>query len=460
MSGEGQRIAAAACVPNRAFRRSGRIFMKRPRIPPRWRIPLLLVLLLPPLCWALLLAVAPTDWARQRFAARMSAATGRSVRIATVRVGALGGIYLTGLEIGAPGGADDPWLKVAQASINVSPWQLLCRHVEPTETVVQGIDLRVLRRGDGTFELEDLIRGVETDAAETASGASTCPLSRLALRIKDARATVIDVPTGTRLEFHDLEGRAVSEERSATIQELRGTFNGGTFELAAQLDRSTAAPWFEGHLRASGIALDKGMKALAYLAPVLASPSGNLEGTLDLNLYLRGQGATRAALRKTIVGSGTVSLDPIHLDGSRLLDELAAVVDMPAQQRVGSVKSDFAIKQGRITSDNLTISITKVPIVLAGWTDFSGTVNYRLRGESVMERLPGKAREFLAELSIDARDLSALRVEGAVGAPEVTLGGVPLGHAPVENSDDKPAGGDDRERLRALGRRLRDQILR
>jgi AsmA protein len=434
--------------------------MKRPRIPLRWLILLGLMLLLPPLLWTLLVAVAPTDWARQRFAAKMSKATGRSVRIATVRVGILGGIYLTGLEIGAPGGADDPWLKVAQAHINVSPWQMLCGQVEPTETVVRGIDLRVLRRRDGSFELEDLIRGVDSPAEETGAGPCTCPLSRLDLHISAARVTVIDVPTGTRLEFHDLEGRAVSEGRNATIQELRGTVNGGTFEVTAQLDRSTVAPWFEGHLRAQGIALGQGMNALGYLVPVLANPSGTLDGTLAINLYLRGQGATRARLRETIVGNGSVSLDPIHLDGSRWLDELSAVVELPPERRIGSVKSDFVIKQGRILSDDLTVSITKLPLVLSGWTDFDGTVNYRTRGESLMERLPGKARDMLAELSIDVRDLSTLRVEGAVDAPQITVGGVPLSQNATAGRDEAPAPGDDRQRLRELGRRLRDRILR
>jgi AsmA protein len=433
--------------------------MKCPRIPLRWLIPLAL-LLLPPFLWTLLVAVAPTDWARHRFAAKMSKATGRSVRIAAVRVGIIGGIYLTGLEIGAPGGADDPWLKVAQAYINVSPWQLVCGQVEPTRTVVRGIDLRVLRRGDGTLELDDLIRGVDTPAAEAEAGPSTCPLSRLDLRIWGAKVTVIDVPTRTRLEFLDVEGRAVSEGRNATIQELRGTLNGGTFELTAQLDRSTIAPWFEGHVRAQGIALGQGMNALGYLAPILASRSGNLDGTLDINLYLRGQGATRARLRETIIGNGSVSLDPIHLDGSRLLDELAAVVEVPPQRRIGSVKSDFVIKQGRIQSDDLTVSITKVPIVLAGWTDFDGTVNYRIRGESLIERLPGKARDFLADLSVDARELSTLRVEGAVDAPQVTVGGVPLGQNAADSRDEGPSPVDDRQRLRELGRRLRDRVLR
>ena len=433
--------------------------MKRPRIRLRWLI-LMGLVLLPPMLWVLLVSVAPTDWARQRFAARMSAATGRTVHISTVRVGVLGGIYLTGLEIGAPGSVGDPWLMVASAHLNISPWQLLCGHAAPTRTEVRGINLRVLRRSDGTLELDDLIQGVETAEADVESGRSSCPLSRLDLRIKDALVTVIDTPTRTRLEFRDIEGRATSEGRNATIQELRGTLSGGSFEVVAQLDRSTAAPSFEGHIRARRIEVNQGMNALEYLVPVLTRDSGNLDGTLDIDLYLRGKGATRAAMRETVVGNGSVTLDPIHLDGSRFLAELATVLEMPPQRRVGSVTSDFEIKQGRIHSENLTVNFAKLPIVLAGWTSFDGTVNYRLRGESVIERLPSKARDLLADLSIDAKDLSGLRIEGAIDDPDVTLGGVPLSLTPAGGRGEPPVAGDDRQRLREVGRRLRERILR
>ena len=133
---------------------------------------------------------------------------------------------------------------------------------------------------------------------------------------------------------------------------------------------------------------------------------------------------------------------------------------MPPQRRVGSVTSDFAIKQGRIQSENLTVNFAKLPIVLAGWTSFDGGVNYRLRGESVMERLPNKARELLVDLSIDARDLSGLKIEGAIEDPDVTLCGVPLTLTPAGGPGDPSGPGDDRQRLREVGRRLRERILR
>ena len=79
--------------------------------------------------------------------------------------------------------------------------------------------------------------------------------------------------------------------------------------------------------------------------------------------------------------------------------------------------------------------------MLAGWTDFDGKVNYRLRGESVIERLPSKARDLLADLSIDARDLSGLKIEGAIDDPDVTLGGVPLSLTPAGGRGDAARAG-------------------
>jgi uncharacterized protein involved in outer membrane biogenesis len=433
--------------------------MKCPRIRLRWLVPVSL-LLLPPLFWALLLSVIPTDWARQRIVARLSEASGRSVRIATLRLGTFGGIYLTGLEIGAPGAPDDPWLRVAEAHINVSPFQMVCGNVQPTRTDVRGAYLRIRRRQDGTISLADLIRGADDPRGAAPAHAENCPLGHLALRIEDARVDLIDVPTGTRLEFRDVEGRAAWEDRLAIVQEMRGSLGGGTFELTAQLDRSDRTPAFEGQFRAEGVAMSGGMGALSYLVPALSGGPDRPDGTLAINLYLRGEGTTRDDLRRSIVGHGSIRLDPIELEGSRLLGELAPVVELPAQGRIGSASSDFEIKQGRISSDDLTIRITRVPIVLQGWTDFDGRVNYRLRTDNLAERLPGKARDLLADLSIEAPSLATLRVEGAIDAPTITLDGVRLNPAAAPREAAAPGPDDDRQRLKDLGRRFRDQLVR
>ena len=72
------------------------------------------------------------------------------------------------------------------------------------------------------------------------------------------------------------------------IQELRGTLNGGPFELAASLDRSGAEPAFEGHLRTKDVALSEGISTLNYLVPILSGAIESVEkGRLEANVYIR-----------------------------------------------------------------------------------------------------------------------------------------------------------------------------
>jgi hypothetical protein len=439
--------------------------MKRPRFRPWWLIPLSIVLV-PPLLWIILLLVIPTDWARARFERAVSQATGRSVSLESLRLGVLGGVRLTNLEIGAPGSDKDPWLKVADARLNVTLLQLMFGHARPTDAQVDGIRLRVLRRADGSLELADLIptapKVATSKSTRSDPGDNRCALGGFEVQIHESQVLVIDEPTGTRLELDDVEGHATWQNRRATIHELKGSLNGGTFALSAQLDGSTPTPSYEGQLRARGVELNRGMNALGYLVPVVAGTSDRTDdqtdGRLDVNLYLRGLGLTADGIRSSLIGHGALCLDPVRFDGSKMLVELAGLVGLPIQGCVGSAKSDVEIKQGRISTENLTLNVGKMPIVLAGWTDFDGRLDYRLRSDALADKLQSSARNFLSELAIEPSRLGVVRVQGTLDDLLITMDGVPL------NTDGGIGGPvrrvDDRQRLRNLGRRLRDRILR
>ena len=263
--------------------------MKRPCRRIRWLM--LALIALPPILWALILLILPTDWARGRIATRLSQASGRSVRLDSLSVGFLGSIGLKNLSIGAPGSGSDPWLTVARAQLNVNLVQILTGHIDPTEIRVDGISLRVHRRRDGTLELSDLLQG-DPDDPSGASSDPDCPgPTGLDVVITNARVEVIDEPSQTRLEFIGIEGLANCAGRRATIPHLKGMVNGGAFELAAQLDRTTGVPSFEGQVRAQGVTLGEGMAALEYLlGPVMSGSRGKVDGRLAIDLYLRGQG--------------------------------------------------------------------------------------------------------------------------------------------------------------------------
>ena len=412
-------------------------------------------LVAPPLIWGAVLNVIPTDFARQRIAERLSAASGRKVELGSVRVGFLGDVHLADLRIGAPDSSRDPWLKLSEASIDVNFVQLLLGHIDPTHVEVRGLELRVLRRKDGSIELSDFL---QTPGESQASGGqdADCPgPTGLTVLVHDASVTVVDEPTGTRLEFHSVEGRANFRGQLANLPELRGALNGGRFQLAAQFDRTGVVPAFEGQFKATDVSLSEGMSALAYLVPVVAGSQAKIDGRMAIDLYVRGEGGAREALAKSLVGQGRVVLDPIQLDGSRLLDEIGNLVQLPPQGRVGSVRTGLAIKNGRIATEAMTLDVAQVPIVLSGWTDFDGRVNYKVKIEGLTDRVPAKARELLSELSIDLNDVADVKLQGTVDHLQVTVDDVPLG---VGTGADAP--GSDREKLRQIGRRLRDRIRR
>jgi AsmA protein len=408
------------------------------------------VLALAPVVWVAFVAVLPTGCARKTIVERLARATGRQVTLGSLHVGALGGVTLGDLKIGAPGSGDDPWLQVDQATVNVSLMQLMFGQLDPTEIEVEGVKLRVLRRADGSLELADLLRPDGDAKVITPPTSEVCEPSGLEVTVSGAMVTIVDEPTGSKLELTGVSGRGTCQGCVAHVTQLRGSVNGGTFELAAQADKSEAVPRFEGQLRVRGAGLSQGMSALGYLVPVLAGTRSGLDGKLTLDLYLRGQGDTREGLAESLVGQGRIGLDPVALDGSKLLSGIGDLFELPPQGRVGDVWGDLKVQNGRIMSDNLTVDVSKVPLVFVGWTDFEGRVNYRLKTDGLSEKLPAQAHEFLSRLrpGLKVNELADVKIQGTVEALSVTAHGVPI------------ARGAESQKLQEIGRRVRDQIRR
>ena len=416
------------------------------------------LLLIPPALWGVVLAIAPTDWAKNRLVARLEVATGRAVRLEALRLGTFGGVRLRGLEIGERGQGREPWLRAEELRIDANLLSLVRGSHDPKEVEAFGVALRIHRRADGGFEFNDLLRTAPRPEDATGSNPgelaseSTCSVN---FRLRGGKISVLDDPTGTHLQLADIEAKGTWQRHRATIQEMKGLLNGGTFELSAQLDREADGPSFEVQARAADVALDSGMDALGYLLPVLAGMPEDLDGKIGLDLYLRGRGASAATLGRTLVGRGDIAIDPIRLDGLPLVADLGRVVRLPEGRGSGSIRSDFEIQKGRITSKDLTVTVAGVPITLAGWTDFDGRVDYRVRPEALAQRLPPGVQGLLSDLSIKATDLAALRVQGTVDDLKMTIDGVAVG-----GKGDPAHPQDDRARLREISRRLKQRLLR
>ncbi len=420
----------------------------------RYTIVLSAALLIPPLLWISIVFMAPTNWARKHVIAAIERRTGRAVRLERLSVQWLGGIRLTNLEIGSPQSTDDPWLRSADMTIDVRLSQLVRGQLRPRLVEIAGAQIRVLRRADGTFELADLILPRSKQVQSTGARSESSPVE---FTIRGATVTLIDEPSGTRVRMENVDGDGVREDQKFVIQNLRGALNGGPFEFVGELDRTKATPHFEGRFRADDVVLDDGMAIVRYLVPVLAGAPVNLKGKFYTNVYIQGKGATWAAAMSSLEGRGIIGINPISLDGARIVAELSKIADVNRKGQLASVRSDFAIKDQRITTDHFLLNIGRVPMTLSGSTGFDGGIDYRINLKSLVDRVPDKARRVLAELNVELDTLAAVTLRGNVNQMIVQVNGVPLDRRRLRDSTFTR---EDRAKLRVMGRQILEQLTR
>jgi len=413
------------------------------------------IILIPPLLWVGVVLVAPTEWAKHHVVAALEARTHRSVRLEALSVCLLGGIRLANLEIGSPRGSDDPWLKTTDLRLDIGLPQLLWGKLEPSLLEVEGVKLRVLRRSDGTFELADLLG---TDRPSLPSNGGHRDSDRLAVQIRNGTIELIDEPTKTKLLLKNVEGEGTRAGRLTFIHHLRGTINGGPFRFSGQLDRSGPVPSMEGRFFADEVILDDGMsEILRYVVPVLAGSPLNLKGRMHSDFHLQSRGTTRDVLSQSLAGEGEISINPIDLDGAPVVDELRKVAEISGHGRIASIRSDFVVKDRRISTDHFTLNIGRMPMTLSGWTDLDGQIDYRIKLEALTQRIPDKARRLLGELNLDVEGLTTLTLSGTVDQMVVRLNGTPLDRNLIRETGLRR---EDREKLKAMSRQFLDKIVR
>jgi len=430
--------------------------MRRRRVRLKKLFPIV-CLLLPPLFWAAVLTLTPTNWARKLLVTRIAEETGRSVKLGGLRLGVLGGVYLIDLEIGSnPSTVDQtPWLKAALARVDVSVAQLLVGQFAPSRIQVNGLSVRVLRREDGSLELADFLRRRPSKRQSEEDGGDASSFT-LDIEFRNSELTIDDRPSGAKLDIQAIRGTATWAGRQLLVHQIQGTLNGGEVELALGLDRTEVEPSFDARVRVEGVGLEQDASLLAYLTPVLAGvneQNSPLGGKVDLSLQLRGQGATRSALSRTMLGQGYFKFHAMAMERSPIYQELRKRITLPDRLQSGSAEGAFKVQNGRIESERLTLELDQLPIVLNGYTDFDGRLDYQIHPDTLENRLPADAKVFLNEVGIETGDLKTLRLHGDVSHLQLSGG---------SEKTSRMVGGaqNDRERFRQIGRRVRDRVFR
>jgi hypothetical protein len=115
------------------------------------------------------------------------------------------------------------------------------------------------------------------------------------------------------------------------------------------------------------------------------------------------------------------------------------------------------VQDGRIRTDRLNLTAGRIPVAMSGWTDFDGCLDYQVKLDGVVERIPEQARKFIGGLDLDLNSLTSLRLRGNVDRVAITAAGTTAaGRSPLEQI----IGPEDRERLKVLSRQFRDKLMR
>jgi AsmA protein len=422
------------------------------------------LVLVPASLWALVVALMPMGWARARVEQAMTRALGQPVRLGALRLSVLGGVRLLDLEVGPPADPDTtpdgPWLTAREVRLDLNLPQLVAGRVEPARCRASGVALRVLRRADGSFEFGDLLARDPSPDVDSESAGGDRPVA-LAIELADCRLEVLDAPTGTRLGLAGVSATGRWADETVELERLTGTLNGGRLELAARLVRGRGLPRFEGELRVEGAALDSGLGVVRYLAPALGEAGESVEGRLDLDVVLRGFGATGPEVAASLNGEGHLRVEDLTLDGCPLMSAIAEAFRQPTRGRVGSLRGDFLVADRRVVTRNLTAQVGPVPILMAGWTDFDGRLDYVVRLDhlaarinELADRLSPEARQPLAELRASLGQAAQLRLQGSGGDVVLSADG-----KRVDEWVERAANPNSREyrALQQLGQQIRDR---
>lgn len=427
-----------------------------------------LILLIGPFAFGLgLLRWIPTGWARARVAAALSTATQQPVALGGVRIGLLGGVTLSDLHLGDPAAQGGAWLQARAVDLDLNLWNLLRGRIEPGRCRASGVALRVRHQGNGQFEWSGLLaRPRSQPRPDSLPDGDDDPEPTVALELADATVTVLDAPTGLRLDLTGVQGRGGWSDAGLEIERLSAGFNGGRVELAGRLDRGGPERGFEGQLRIQDAGLTGAVGLLSLLAPALAGAPEELGGTLDLDLKLCGRCDSLAALRASVLGQGGIQLSELGPEDSRILAAITQALHLPARDVQGSLQGNFLVADQKIATRDLTLRVGPVPVRLEGWTGFDGQLDYTLHTEAVRqrlgslgERLPAEARRLLDDLPPAVDQLATLRLQGDLSRPQLTADGVRW-----EDWVEKAIqpGTPESEKLRELGKRLRgrDRLTR
>jgi hypothetical protein len=259
------------------------------------------------------------------------------------------------------------------------------------------------RRVEGPFRFEGDVSGGRANAASWTGGA-------------DLEVATLTAP---HVSVESAKAKALLEGGSLLLDPIEGAVNGGTVNGTARIGIAGERPSHGLELTATGVRLDAELAPLvARASPLFAiGESGSTGGKVSIDLRLTGVGASTQAVKKSLAGGGTLTLDGAFVESSQLVGAILSLVGGSGRMDFQKATVPFEVRDGHVRTGELAMDATGLLMRLGGEVGLDGKLDYGLRLKPT-KGSPAAAFEKYAKI-LDKDGFLPLRIEGRLGKPKL-----------------------------------------
>jgi len=295
---------------------------------------------------------------------------------------------------------------------------------------------------EGTFALRSRLMDLnefvsaeeETATAEEAPADSATGVIEIPGNVRFVLNSTFDRMVYDNIEMTNINGQITVDDRVARLRNLYMNLMEGKLGMNGTYDsRDIAKPTFDFDFDIRDFDIQKTattFNTVDKLAPIASKCAGRFSTALKMKSLLD---VNMIPIESTITGSGTLQTKSVFIQGFEPLNKLASELGIKRleKQTIDDIRVSYRFEDGKIITDPFTVKLDGMPATLEGHTTFSQEIDYSMKMDVPMGKLPGnlttQASGLLGQInsqlgsniSIGSKIPVKLRITGTVTNPKI-----------------------------------------
>lgn len=297
---------------------------------------------------------------------------------------------------------------------------------------------------EGSFSVKSKLMDLNefvTDETTTETATEEAPA--------DSSSGVIEIPGNIRfvlnstfdkmvydnIEMKNISGQITLDDKVARLKNLQMEMMEGKLGMNGSYDtRDMAKPAFDFDFDIRDFDIKKTattFNTVDKMAPIASKCTGKFSTGMKMTALLDDQ---MMPLEPTITGKGTVQTKSVFIEGFEPLTKLASELGIKKleKQTISDVKVSYRFENGKVITDPFTIKLDGIPTTIDGFTTFSQEIDYNLKMDVPMDKLPqgvtAQAGSLLAQInsqlgsnvSIGSKIPVKVKITGTMTSPKIS----------------------------------------